>query len=197
MRKNKFSLFILLCVILLSACRSSIQNNIEELPSIEHAEIGITIAPTLAPSIASYNLVYEEATLVRVVDGDTLIVNINDGEYRLRMIGIDCPESVNPDESKNTEEGEESSNFTKALLEEGQLLYLTKDISDTDRYDRLLRYVWIGIPNESDIESNMVNAIILYNGFAIAKDYKPDIKYSKEFHSFQGEAEEQKRGIFN
>ena len=97
----------------------------------------------------------EEADLVRVVDGDTLIVPLNGSEERVRLLGIDCPESVNPDPAKNTPEGERASEYAKSLLTEGQILYIEKDRTDRDPYDRLLRYVWLHEP-----ESRMVTLAV-------------------------------------
>ena len=58
--------------------------------------------------------VLDEATVVRVVDGDTFVANIDGQDEKIRLIGVDTPESVNPDESKNTERGKEASENTKS-----------------------------------------------------------------------------------
>lgn len=62
----------------------------------------------------------ERASVVRVVDGDTLVVDRGSGDEKVRLIGIDCPESVNPDESRNTEEGRAASDFTKSVVSAGR-----------------------------------------------------------------------------
>ena len=131
----------------------------------------------------------QTATLIRVIDGDTLLVEIAGAEERIRLLGIDCPESVNPDPEKNTPEGEEASKFTKSLLSEGQTLFLEKDRTDRDAYDRLLRYVWLEQPTGSIdgtiIKEKMLNGIILNAGHARIWDSKEDTKY-RLFFGFIG-----------
>ena len=127
----------------------------------------------------------EQASVVRVVDGDTLVVDRGRGEEKLRLIGIDCPESVNPDKSKNTEEGRAASDFTKSVIPVGQAVWLQKDTSDTDRYGRLLRYVWVVEPDDAksaeEVKTKMLNAILVVNSHAVVKEYRPDTAYSSLF----------------
>lgn len=83
---------------------------------------------------------FEEATVTRVVDRDTIEVNLAGKKYKLRLVGVDTPETVHP--SKPVEfYGLEASNYTKSQLT-GKKIYLQKDVSETDKYGRLLRYVW-------------------------------------------------------
>lgn len=140
-------------------------------------------------NVSCYSFV--ECTLVRVVDGDTIVVNINNEEYTVRMIGIDTPESVAPESyleqsgKENTQEGVDASNYTRELLSNYEVLYLEQDVSDTDRYDRLLRYVWLEIPtdcnNIDEIRTKMLNGILLDEGIAVISTYQPDIKYVDYF----------------
>ncbi|MDR1713828.1 MAG: thermonuclease family protein [Coriobacteriales bacterium] len=126
---------------------------------------------------------FEQCTLVRVVDGDTIIVRISGQEDTVRLIGIDAPESVHPDESKNTPEGAAASAWLSELLTPGQTLWLQKDTSDRDQYDRLLRYVWLQVPTEADdaeqIAAWMLNARLVQSGHAQAKRYPPDTRYAR------------------
>ena len=130
-----------------------------------------------------------EAVVEKVVDGDTLDVKPPAGgdTMRIRLIGIDAPESVNPDESKNTEDGREASAWLKGSLPKGTRVWLVKDVSDTDKYGRYLRYVWVADPNEADADpaKDMLNALIVANGHAVAKDFPPDTAYSQLFHSLE------------
>lgn len=130
-----------------------------------------------------------EAVVEKVVDGDTLDVKPAAGgdTMRIRLIGIDAPESVNPDESKNTEDGREASAWLKGSLPKGTRVWLVKDVSDTDKYGRYLRYVWVADPNEADADpsKDMLNALIVANGHAVAKDFPPDTAYSQLFHSLE------------
>ena len=127
----------------------------------------------------------EVATVVRVVDGDTIVANVNGENQYVRLIGIDAAESVHPDTSKNTEEGREASDYLKSILSEGDVVYLQKDVSETDRYERLLRYVWVEMPSdvwdESEVISKMLNAILIIDGYAEPSHYEPDTSYAEFF----------------
>jgi micrococcal nuclease len=117
-----------------------------------------------------------DAQVVRVVDGDTIIVNVEGQEYRVRYIGIDTPETVHP--TKPVEPfGKEASEMNKQLVE-GKIVRLEKDISETDRYGRLLRYVYV-----DDI---FVNAELVRLGYAQVTTYPPDVKYQDIFLELQG-----------
>lgn len=137
---------------------------------------------------------FEEAYVKRVVDGDTIIVTINKKDYRVRFIGIDTPEST----TKIEEYGIEASNYTKEMLT-GKTVYLEKDVRNTDKYDRLLRYIWLEIPNEissTEISEKMFNAILLKEGYANIFTYPPDIKYAKYFKPLEAEARKNNKGLW-
>lgn len=142
---------------------------------------------------------YEEATVERVVDGDTVVVEItgrSDGpgagmadvgeEYRLRLIGIDTPESVKPGTPIECF-GKEASAAAKALLE-GADVKLVKDVEEADQYDRLLRYVYL--------DSEMANARLVANGYATAYTYPPNVRHSELFVQLEREARERDRGLW-
>lgn len=133
----------------------------------------------------------EYATLERVVDGDTIIVLVNGATERVRLIGIDAAESVSPDTSLNTEEGTRASEHLKAELSAGQDLWLERDVSDRDKYGRLLRYVWLawsGNPSsKSEARSKMLNAQLVAGGWAEPKTYKPDVSWAGLFAAIAAE----------
>lgn len=132
---------------------------------------------------------FQEAEVVRVVDGDTLKVRIGTEDARVRLIGIDSEESVAPEAERNTEKGQEAAEFTKALLPEGTKLYLQKDVSETDRYGRLLRYAWLELPenpwDSEEVRVKMVNGILVDKGQARARAYPPDTMYEEIFQSIE------------
>lgn len=111
-------------------------------------------------------------TLEAVYDGDTLRVRMPDGtQETVRLLMIDAPESVHPDETKNTEEGRKASEFLDALLRGHKSLYLEYEDEKNNRdvYGRLLAYVWLTDSTSvepSYIKENMINAIMLVNGHA-------------------------------
>lgn len=143
---------------------------------------------------------YEEATVTRVVDGDTIMVDITGrsegpgagmadvgSEYRLRLIGIDTPESVRPGTPIECF-GKEASAAAKALLE-GAEVTLVKDVEEADQYDRLLRYVYLG--------GEMANARLVANGYATAYTYPPNVRHADLFVQLQREAREENRGLWS
>lgn len=141
-------------------------------------------------SIAENNLEngkFVKAKLIRVVDGDTIVVEINKEQKKVRLIGVNTPESVAPDSYRveNTEEGILASDYVKTLLKNTDEVYLVADKSDTDRYGRLLRYVWLEVPqderNINEIATKMLNGILLMDHVAEPVEYKPDTSYAEEF----------------
>ncbi len=123
----------------------------------------------------------------RVVDGDTIIVNIDGSEEKVRLIGIDTPESVHADESKNTSSGAVASEITKDLLE-GKKVALEYDTEKYDKYDRLLAYVYV-----DDI---MVNAYLVENGYARVMEIEPNTKYAQLFSYNEDVARQEGRGFW-
>lgn len=143
---------------------------------------------------------FETATVTRVIDGDTVEVMIESvspgpgagativGEsYNVRLTGIDTPESVKPGTPVECF-AREASAATKALLE-GAEVVLVKDVEDADRYDRLLRYIYMG--------DEMANARLVTNGYAFAYTYPPNIRHSELFVQLQREARERNRGLWS
>ena len=124
-----------------------------------------------------------ECDLERVVDGDTIIVHDPDGNrLRVRLTGINAPESVHEDESKNTEEGRQASKFMKELLADVDVVYLEYDEAQFDQYERTLAYVWIDI----DGTYVMVNEIMLATDYAEPVYIKPNLRYADIFRQYEG-----------
>ncbi|MBN2849736.1 MAG: thermonuclease family protein [Erysipelotrichaceae bacterium] len=141
----------------------------------------------------------ERATFIRVVDGDTIVVDRGMGRETVRLIGINAPESVHNNPDYNTEDGRKSSAYLTQRMAEIDIVYLEKDVNDTDKYGRLLRYVWIIEPKEFDekeIREGMLNAIILLEGYAQGMTYQPDVNYQDYFTEFTQEARENNKGLW-
>jgi len=142
----------------------------------------------------------ETVEVASVVDGDTIKVYLEGERYTIRMIGIDTPESVHPDASKNTIYGQKASDYAKQNIEKGQTVYLSKDVSDRDKYDRLLRYVWLEKPvdvnDENEIRQKMYNAKVVLDGYANVYEYAPNNTLYDLFLSFEAEAAENNRGLW-
>jgi len=127
--------------------------------------------------------------VVRVIDGDTILVDIDGEETRIRLIGVDTPESVSTDESKNTAEGKEASEYTDGQLT-GKQIYLEYDEGMTDTYGRTLAYVYL-----EDGET-MFNRILLEQGYAQVMTVEPNTKYAEEFETLEAAAKEAGAGFW-
>jgi micrococcal nuclease len=127
----------------------------------------------------------ESATIERVVDGDTVIIDTGE---RVRLILINAPESVHSTASKNTDLGIEASNYVKNLLT-NKKVYLEKDVSDTDRYNRLLRYLWLP-------DGTLVNELIVAQGYAQLATFPPDLKYLDRIREAEKKARNEKKGLW-
>ena len=132
----------------------------------------------------------ESATVVRVIDGDTIVVDRGRGEEKLRYIGIDTPETVKPG-SPVEWMGPEASAANNALVA-GRHVTMEKDVSENDRFGRLLRYVWLQRP-EGWL---MVNLELVRTGFAAVSTYPPDVKYVDLLLAAQRDAREAGAGLW-
>lgn len=122
-----------------------------------------------------------------VSDGDTIGIDYNGQETYVRFIGIDTPESVNPDESKNTPEGKVASDYTKSIMTD--TVYLEFDINQHDDYGRLLAYVYLP-------DGTFLNEKIIKDGYAYTMNVAPNIKYQNTFLRAFNYARENKLGLW-
>lgn len=144
---------------------------------------------------------FTKATVTKHVDGDTVHVTDENGQvFKIRMIGVDTPETVHP--KKPVEfYGREASDYTKGQLL-NKTVYLEKDVSETDRYARALRYIWLSQPNdpnnitENEIKTKMFNALLVINGFANSSSYPPDVKYQSYFTNYEAIARNSNIGLW-
>lgn len=124
--------------------------------------------------------------VIRVVDGDTLEVSIQGTKEKVRLIGVDTPETVHPTIGEEPY-GREASNFTKEKLTD-QTVELEFDVEERDRYGRLLAYVWL--------DGEMFNEVLLSEGYAQIATYPPNVRYVERFQAAQQEAREAERGLW-
>ncbi|HLC76193.1 MAG TPA: lamin tail domain-containing protein [Candidatus Peribacterales bacterium] len=126
------------------------------------------------------------AEVVSVVDGDTIDVDIGGIRERVRMIGIDTPETVHP--KKSIEKfGREASEFTKKILL-GKNIFLEFDEEERDKYNRMLAYVLL-------MDGTNVNGELIRRGFAYAYLRFP-FAYSALFRAYEDEARKAKIGLW-
>ena len=139
-------------------------------------------------STASKNTGDTNAKVVKVVDGDTLDVELNGKTERVRLLLVDTPETVHP--SKPVEPfGPEASKFAKETLS-NQRVKVEFDVSERDKYGRLLAYIWI--------DGKMFNELLLEKGLArVAYVYPPNVKYVDQFRAIQSKAQKAELGIWS
>jgi endonuclease YncB( thermonuclease family) len=127
------------------------------------------------------NTSFQVGTVTQVIDGDTIDVLLDDGNtYSVRYIGIDAPESDRPFTAESTNAN------SKMVLQKD--VFLIKDVSETDQYDRLLRYVIAG--------DRFVNLEMVRKGFAEAVNYQPDVACEDSFASAAEEARASQVGMW-
>ena len=127
---------------------------------------------------SSPTITQQQAKVIRVIDGDTIEI---EGGQKVRYIGINTPES---DTCYSTE-----STIRNKELVEGRIVTLEKDISETDKYGRLLRYVYSG--------ELFINEILVKEGYAEVSTFPPDVKYQDRFLEAQRQARENNFGFWS
>lgn len=144
---------------------------------------------------AEYKLI--ETRVTRVVDGDTVQAVVKGKNERIRMIGVDTPETKHP--TKPVEFfGKEASEYTKSNLE-GRTVWLELDVEERDRYGRVLAYIWLNKPTdrtEKEVRVKMFNAKLLLNGYAQLATFPPNVRYVESFRTYQTEARQGLRGLW-
>lgn len=140
----------------------------------------ITITPTITlPPVIGADCIppTERVTgiVTEVINGDTIKVNIDGKIFSVRYIGIDAPET----EFSADYYGPQATYKNRSLVE-GRKIYLFRDVSDVDDYNRLFRYVIVG--------NTFVNYELVKSGYAYASTYPPDVACSIEFHNAQKNA---------
>lgn len=151
----------------------------------------LNAAKLQSPSPGFSSKPQNEYLVTKVIDGDTIEVNISGQTAKVRLIGIDTPETVDPRRAVGCF-GKKASEETKRLLE-GKKVILTRDISETDKYNRLLRYVFLPIKSDENL---FVNDYLIRQGFAKILTYPPDIKYDSRFLQAEKEARSNLRGLW-
>lgn len=126
--------------------------------------------------------------VVKVIDGDT--IEINSG-VKVRFIGVNTPETVDPRRPVQCY-GQAAKDFTKSLIE-GKTIRMEKDTSETDKYGRLLRYLYV---QNADGTETFVNLKLVQEGYAESSSFPPDIKHQLEFQEAQNQAILDNKGLW-
>ena len=136
---------------------------------------GIASAPSISMT---------QATVESVVDGDTIDVKLTDGQVlRLRYLGVSAP-----DDHASTCFGRAATVYNR-MLAQGQQVLLERDVSETDKYGRLLRYVYL-------LDGRMVNEELVRAGYAQVTTFPPDVRYAQRFLVVQRDARNRIAGLW-
>jgi endonuclease YncB( thermonuclease family) len=128
-----------------------------------------------------------EATLRKVIDGDTIEVRMPDGHFEVvRYIAMNAPEALHPE--KGEEPGARAARALNETLLRDKRLELVFDVQDRDRYGRLLAYVFAG--------GEHVNATLVERGYAVAAGRFPNVCFLERFRSLERQARESRRGLW-
>lgn len=127
----------------------------------------------------------------RVIDGDTITVEVLGREQTVRLIGINTPETVDPRRGVECF-GKEAARETKEILK-SRKVKLVKDISETDKFKRLLRYVYVALDDGNLL---FLNDYLVRMGFATVSTYPPDVSFVSRFEEAQRQAISQNHGLW-
>lgn len=149
--------------------------------TLDQVDTGSPITPNTGGNISG-----DSARVTRIIDGDTIDVELNGQTFRVRYIGVNTPERDEPCYSDAT--------AANSAMVSGQTVTLVRDVSETDRYDRLLRYIYVG--------DTFVNESLVAQGYAEAVLYEPDDREFEHFAQLERQAAQQNlgchpTGIFN
>jgi micrococcal nuclease len=154
-------------------------------PHLESAaqRLAPALEAPLVQLVSPSPLASDSAVVKRVIDGDT--IELESGQT-LRYIGIDTPETHHPTKGQECF-GQEASQRNRELVE-GKTIRLEKDVSEVDRYGRLLRYVWV--------DDQLINQQLVAEGYAVARSFPPDIAKQDIFRAVEGQARTQNLGLW-
>jgi micrococcal nuclease len=138
------------------------------------AVLATACRPGSPPAPTTPSLLGPNATMLRVVDGDTIDVTIAGRRERVRLIGIDTPETKKPNTPVQCY-GPEATSFTKSLLAEGAPLHLERDVVARDDFGRMLAYVYLAG------DGSFVNMEIIRKGFARPLTIPPNAAHADQF----------------
>jgi len=170
-------------IVILSLSLQPVQNELKTI-------LGLGYNENITLNNQDEDIQIETAKVLRVVDGDT--VKLDNGDT-VRYLYIDTPETKKPGESKKCY-GLEATKANQKLVQ-NQQVWLIPDKSDTDRYQRKLRLIFLS-PKDIDTPEKSVNAILVKNGFARSTFYKPDVTHQDLFLEIQTSAQQNQVGIW-
>lgn len=195
-------IFILLALILIIAA-TSYQVFHSQNPQRITSKQEYPPAKQESPRPVNTTSLYERIRILKVIDGDT--VELENGE-KVRLIGIDTPESQNNPKARRDEErsgvdmdtilalGKKAKDFLSklSLNREARVEF---DTGKFDKYGRLLGYVYL-LPEKEGVGEIFINARIIESGYAVPLTIPPNVRHAEEFHELYLQARERKRGLW-
>jgi len=156
------------------------------LTALSIPELTATAVPSMIPTEPSIEVAAsvpdgDLVTVIEIVDGDTIKVLLDGTRYSVRYIGMDTPERGESFFAEST--------AANRQLVEGQQVILVKDVSETDRYNRLLRYIYLP-------DGTFVNAELVKQGYAVVATFPPDVRHQDLFLKLEREARETGQGLW-
>lgn len=172
--------------------KSESNKSIQKEGDLENSSV---VADTVAtfknnsPTPQDTKVTGELVNIVRVIDGDTFVIfNTYGSEEKIRLIGVNAPESRNSGKKKKEEFGEESKKFLTNLLKNAKVR-LEFDVQRVDRYGRTLAYVYLE-------NGTFLNEYLVKTGYAQVATFPPNVKYKELFIEAQRYARENKTGLW-
>jgi len=144
----------------------------------------------------------DTATVVKVIDGDTIKIVYQQEKQSVRLIGIDTPESrankkANKDAMRSGQDvntitamGKQATSYAKSMVHPGDTISIEFDVQKRDKYGRLLGYVYLS-------DGRMLNEEIIRGGYASTMTIPPNVKYQTRFLNAYRDARENRRGLWN
>jgi micrococcal nuclease len=193
----RLSILVLASFVAISGAANLIRQSTDRGPDVASVALESPLTGEASPSEQISEPTFKPvgetrvAYVTQIVDGDTIRVDIDGEEFPLRYIGMDTPEE-NANDAK-IKEMADAATAANADLVEGEQVILEKDVSETDRYGRLLRDVWI-VDDTGDMV--LVNLELVRHGFAQIATFPPDVRYVDELAAAQQEAQAAKVGLW-
>lgn len=153
--------------------------NLSPVKTAENTGNNLKLIISPSPVIAG-----EKALVTAVYDGDTILLW---DKRKVRYIGIDTPELAFNNKTASACFATEAANLNTQLVK-NQTVTLVKDVSETDKYGRVLRYIYL--------DGVFINDFLLRQGYARLDTVPPDIKYARQFKDAESEAKSNKRGLW-
>ena len=148
----------------------------------------ISLLAVLSSCTSANSLQPDLATIVSVIDGDTIVLEVQNQTETVRLLGVDTPETVHP--SKPIEcFGPEASSFTKATLVKGSTVRLLRDVEPRDRFQRLLVYLFLA-------DGTLFNQLLIDRGFARTLSIEPNTAFASQFATYESNARDRRVGLW-